>query len=167
METRAARRHRACLPAKPAFRERHLSAAGTLGERLTAAGFDPARASIWSWLGVIQYLPLEAVQSTLRAVAGLAAPGSKLVASYGVPDELMEPASVEFTELTRVFTARIGEPQITWVAPSDIEAVARTAGWPRVNSVDPASFALWFAGRTDGLTPVRAEWLLVAEMPSR
>jgi methyltransferase (TIGR00027 family) len=138
-------------------------AADTLGERLTATGFDPRRASIWSWLGVIQYLPLEAVESTLRAVAGLAAPGSKLVASYGVPDDLMEPASREFTELTRVFTARMGEPQITWVAPSDIEAVARAAGWPRVSSVDPSSFVPWFDGRTDGLEPVRAEWLLIAE----
>jgi methyltransferase (TIGR00027 family) len=141
-----------------------LRAAETLGARLTAAGFDPAHASIWSWLGVIQYLPLAAVGSTLRAVAGLAAPGSRLVASYGVPDELMDPASVEFTELTRVFTARIGEPQITWVAPSDMEAVALAAGWQRVRSVDPSSFAPWFAGRTDGLEPVRAEWLLVAEM---
>jgi methyltransferase (TIGR00027 family) len=138
--------------------------ADTLGGRLTAAGFDPARASIWSWLGVIQYLPIAAVQATLRTVAALAAPGSELVASYGVPDELMDPASVEFTELARVFTAQIGEPQITWVAPGDIEAAARAAGWPHVKSVDPASFAPWFAGRADGLEPVRAEWLLVAEM---
>jgi methyltransferase (TIGR00027 family) len=58
-------------------------AAGTLGKWLTAAGFDAARASVWSCLGVIQYLPLAAVQSTLGAVAGLAAPGSRLVASYG------------------------------------------------------------------------------------
>jgi len=135
----------------------------TLGEALTDAGFDPARASIWSWLGVIQYLPLAAVGSMLRAVAGLAAPGSKLVASYGVPDELMDSASVEFTELTRAFTARIGEPQITWVAPAEIEAVAQAAGWPHVSSLNPASFAPWFAGRTDGLAPVLAEWLLVAE----
>jgi methyltransferase (TIGR00027 family) len=141
-----------------------FAAADTLAEQLSAAGFDPAQASIWSWLGVIQYLPLETVQATLRAVAGLAAPGSTLVASYGVPDDLMDPASAEFTELTRVFTARIGEPQITRVAPGDIEAVARAAGWLGVRSVDPASFAPWFAGRTDGLKPVRAEWLLVAEM---
>jgi hypothetical protein len=86
------------------------------------------------------------------------------VASYGVPEELMDPASVEFTNLTRAFTARIGEPQITWLAPLDIETVARAAGWPRVRSVDPSSFAPWFAGRTDGLEPVRAEWLLLAEM---
>ena len=75
----------------------------------------------------------------------------------------MEPASVEFTELTRAFTARIGEPQNTRVTPGDVEPVARAAGWKRVTSVDPASFAPWFAGRTDGLEPVRAEWLLVAE----
>ena len=98
----------------------------------------------------------------MRSVAGLAAPGSKLVASDGVPDDLMEPASVEFTELSRAFTARIGEPMVTCVAPSDIEEVALAAGWPRVRSVDPSSFAPWFAGRTDGLEPVRAEWLLVA-----
>jgi methyltransferase (TIGR00027 family) len=140
-------------------------AAGTLGERLTAASFDPERASIWSWLGVIQYLSLEAVQSTLHAVARLAAPGSKLVASYGVTDDFMEPASVQFTALTRAFTAQIGEPQITWVAPDEMEAVARAAGWPRVRSVDPLLFAPWFAGRTDGLEPVRAEWLLIAERP--
>jgi O-methyltransferase involved in polyketide biosynthesis len=114
-------------------------------------------------LGVIQYLPLKAVRSTLRAVAGLAVPGSKLVASYGVTKELMDPASRQFTERTRVFTAVIGEPQVTWVAPGDIDALARAAGWPRVESVDPSSFAPWFAGRTDGLEPVRAEWLLVAE----
>jgi methyltransferase (TIGR00027 family) len=141
-----------------------LRTAETLGPRLTASGFDPTRASIWSWLGVIPYLPLGAVQSTLAAVAGLAAPGSRLGASYGVPEELMDPASVEFTNLTRAFTARIGEPQITWVAPPDMERVARAAGWPRVRSVDPSSFAPWFAGRTDGLKPVRAEWLLLAEM---
>jgi len=84
----------------------------------------------------------------------LAAPRSKLVASYGVTDDLMEPASREFAELGRAFAARVGEPLITWVAPSDMEAVARAAGWPHVGSVDPSSFAPWFAERTDGLEPV-------------
>ena len=69
---------------------------------------------------------------------------------------------MEFTELARAFTARIGEPQVTSVATSDIEALARAAGWPHTRSMDPSSFA-WFAARTDGLEPVRAEWLLVAE----
>lgn len=134
-----------------------------LGDRLIASGFDPARPSIWSWLGVILYLPLDVVQSTLHAVEALAAPGSKIIASYGVVDDRMELASQQFAEFGRAFTARVGEPQITWVAPADIEAVARAAGWPRVTSVDPASFYPWFAERADGLEPVRYEWLLVAD----
>jgi hypothetical protein len=76
----------------------------------------------------------------------------------------MEPASREFAKLTRTWTAQAGAPQITWPAPDEIEAVAKTAGWTRVNSVDPASLKSWFVGRTDGLEPVRYEWLLVAEV---
>jgi methyltransferase (TIGR00027 family) len=135
-----------------------------LGERLTAAGFDPGRASIWSWLGVILYLPIAAVQSTLTAVAELAAPNSTVIASYGVPDDLMEPASREFAEVGRAWTAQAGEPQITWPAPAEIEAIAKAAGWSSAHSVDPASLAPWFANRPDGLEPVRYEWLLVAEV---
>lgn len=135
-----------------------------LANRLKAVGFEPERRSIWSCLGVILYLPLDAIRSTLAAVRELAAPGSTLIASYGVPDALMEPDSREFAELTRAWTSQAGTPQITWLPPVEIEAVAKTAGWTRVNSVDPASLKDWFAGRTDGLQPVRYEWLLVAEV---
>jgi hypothetical protein len=75
----------------------------------------------------------------------------------------MEPASREFAEIGRAWTANAGEPQITWPAPGKIEAIAKAAGWRHVRSVDPASFAPWFADRADGLQPVRYEWLLVAE----
>ncbi len=135
----------------------------TLDAMLLAAGFDPRRASIWSWLGVILYLPGKAIESTLGAVAELAAPGSTLIASYGVPDDLMEPASREFAEGGRAWATQAGEPQITWVAPAEIEAIAKAAGWHAVRSVDPASFAPWFTDRADGLKPVSYEWLLVAE----
>jgi methyltransferase (TIGR00027 family) len=134
-----------------------------LADRLKAVGFEPERPSIWSWLGVLLYLPLDAIRSTLAAVRELAAPGSTLIASYGVPDGLMDPASREFAELTRAWTMQAGAPQITWLGPAEIEAVAKAAGWARVSSVDPASFKGWFVGRTDGLKPVRYEWLLVAE----
>ncbi len=134
-----------------------------LAGRLAEVGFDPQRQSIWSWLGVILYLPLDAVRATLASVRDLAATGSTLIASYGVPDDLMDADSREFAALTRDWTAKAGAPQITWPAPAEIEAVAKAAGWSRVKSVDPASLEEWFAGRTDGLEPVRYEWLLVAE----
>jgi methyltransferase (TIGR00027 family) len=140
-----------------------FTAAESLADALAAAGFDASKPSIWSWLGVIHYLTVDAIGSTLSEVAALSAKGSTLIATFGVPDEFMEPASTEFAYRVRELVANIGEPQITWLPPEDMETTAREAHWPQVSSVDPASFAPWFAGRSDGLQPVRYEWLLVAE----
>lgn len=45
-------------------------------ERLLAAGFDPARRTLWCWEGVTMYLEQEAVAETLRAIARHSPPGS-------------------------------------------------------------------------------------------
>jgi hypothetical protein len=59
--------------------------------------------------------------------------------------------------------AKAGAPQITWLAPEELEAIAAEAGWRHIASVDSATFAPWFAGRIDGLRLVRYEWLLVTD----
>lgn len=134
-----------------------------LADSLAAAGFDASKPSIWCWLGVVHYLTVAEVYATLTEVARLAATGSTLIATFGVPDNFMEPASREFAHIVREVVAQAGEPQITWLAPDEMEAIARDAQWRQVRSVDPATFAPWFTGRSDGLQPVRYEWLLVAE----
>ena len=140
-----------------------FTADGSLSDSLTEAGFDASKPSIWSWLGVIHYLSIDAIGSTLTEVARLSAAGSTLIATFGVPDEFMEQASCEFAYIVRELVATVGEPQITWLAPGKMENIARDAHWRHVYSVDPASFTPWFANRSDGLKPVRYEWLLVAE----
>ncbi|HEX4558389.1 MAG TPA: class I SAM-dependent methyltransferase [Mycobacterium sp.] len=140
-----------------------FTADDSLADSLAAAGFDASKPSIWSWLGVVHYLSIEAVRATLTEVAGLSAPGSMLILTFGVPDEFMEPASREFSYIVREVVAQAGEPQITWLPPAEMEAIAWDAHWRQVRSVDPASLWPWFAGRSDGLEPVRYEWLLVAE----
>jgi methyltransferase (TIGR00027 family) len=140
-----------------------FNAADSLAGALAAAGFDASRPSIWSWLGVIHYLTIDAIRSTMSEVAALSAKGSTFIATFGVTDEYMEPASCEFAYLVREIVASIGEPQVTWLPPDEMETIAREANWRHVCSVDPASFAPWFAGRSDGLQPVQYEWLLVAE----
>src|SRR5215211_8002693 len=42
-----------------------------LADALSAAGLDPTRSSVWSWLGVVVYLPVAAIRATLTAVAEL------------------------------------------------------------------------------------------------
>jgi O-methyltransferase involved in polyketide biosynthesis len=152
-----------CSPPNMHFVAVDFTAGQSLANALTVEGFKPSKSSIWSWLGVVHYLPVDAIRSTLGDVAELAAPGSTLIVSFGVLDEFMEPASREFAEVVRALTERTGEPQITWLSPEQMETIARDAGWRLVRSVDPASFAPWFASRSDGLEPVRYEWLLVVE----
>ncbi len=134
-----------------------------LSDGLTAAGFDPLRPSIWSWLGVIVYLTVEAVESTFGSVVQMAAPRSRLIASYTVTKDLMDSASREFDDLARAASAEGDEPHITFMAPGDIEKIAKRAGFADVRSVDPSSFLPWFSQRTDGLRPVSYEWILVAD----
>jgi methyltransferase (TIGR00027 family) len=168
-------------PATQAWKQRRLEAAGLarpprahfigsdlaagedLSERLGAVAFDPRRASIWSWLGVIVYLEVEAIASTMSEIAELSAPGSRLIASYTVTPDLMDPESREFDEVARAASLDAGEPHLSVFAPAEIEGIARDAGWPRVHSVDPSSFAPWFSNRHDGLAPASYEWLLVAD----
>ena len=96
-------------------------------------------------------------------MSALSAPGSRLIATYTVSRDLMDADSREFDDLAREASKASGEPHVTFLAPKEMETIARQAGWPTVNSVNPTSFAPWFANRSDGLVPARYEWLLVAD----
>jgi methyltransferase (TIGR00027 family) len=60
----------------------------TLGDALARAGFDPARRSFFSWLGVVPYLTEPAILSTLAFIAALPG-GAEVVFDYANP-----PASI-------------------------------------------------------------------------
>jgi methyltransferase (TIGR00027 family) len=150
-------------PANLHFVGLEFSVSEGLSIEMTEADFDPQRPSIWSWMGVIVYLHAEVVESTLRHIAHLAVPGSRLLASYTVTPDLMDSDSREFDLLARSASAEGGEDHITVFAPKEIEAMARNSGWRTAASVNPASFAPWFSNRTDGLTPASYERILVVD----
>ena len=56
-----------------------------LEESLARAGFSRDAVTFWIWEGVTPYLTRPAVEDTLRAVAGLGAPGSRLAITYMRP----------------------------------------------------------------------------------
>ena len=49
---------------------------------LARTDFDPARPAVFNWIGVCMYLEREAVEATIRDLATVAAPGSRLVLDY-------------------------------------------------------------------------------------
>lgn len=56
-----------------------------LDESIVKAGFSRAVPSFWIWEGVTVYLTRDAVQSTLRAMATVSAPGSRVALTYSRP----------------------------------------------------------------------------------
>jgi len=150
-------------PPRAHFIGTDLAAGEDLSEGLGAVTFDPARTSIWSWLGVIVYLEVEAIATKMSEIAELSPSGSRLIVSYTVTPDLMDPGSREFADLARAAARGAGEPHLSVFTPAEIEGLARDAGWASVHSVDPSSFAPWFSKRCDGLAPASYEWLLVAD----
>ncbi len=132
-------------------------------ERLAASGFDSRRPAIVASTGVSMYLTKDAIEATLRHVAGLP-PGSLMVMSFLLPIEMSEPEVRPAMERAVEGARANGTPFISFFMPAEILALAREAGFRDVQHVSAASLAQrYFAGRTDGLRPPNnSEELLVA-----
>lgn len=132
-------------------------------ERLVDSGFDRRRSAVIASTGVSMYLTQEAIVDTLRRLAALP-PGSTFVMSFLVPIEMMDPEVRPGMERAADGAQANGTPFISFFTPSQMLALAREAGFRRVQHVSASALAQrYFAGRTDGLRPPNnSEELLVA-----
>lgn len=132
-------------------------------ERLLAAGFTITQPAVVTSTGVSMYLTKEAIIGTLRQVAALA-PGSTFVMSFLLPIEMLD-ADIRIGVERAAEGARAnGTPWISFFRPDEMLALARDAGFKKVEHVSAAMLAQrYFADRTDGLRPPdNSEELLVA-----
>jgi methyltransferase (TIGR00027 family) len=139
----------------------------TLRDGLDGAGFDWSQPSLFSWLGVTQYLTKTAVLGTLRTVASCA-PGSEIVFSYVPTSAFLDQVGQEFIEKITRAAVEAGEPFQTFLSPTDAEVlVGQECGGLKVSD-HPTRDELhnrYFTGRSDGLTPHTAECLIAAVVP--
>jgi methyltransferase (TIGR00027 family) len=134
----------------------------TLRDGLSAAGFDWARPTLYSWLGVTGYLAPDAVEATLRVVSSGAA-GSEIVMSYLGTPPFLDEFGAEFLAVLSGLAAQSGEPVDTFFAPSEAEALVERCGLAVVENLDSEELGRrYFAGRPDGLTPLKFERYLTA-----
>ena len=98
-------------------------------ERLLESGFDPARPSVIIWLGVTMYLTRDAIDATLRDLAQLCAPGSRLVVDY-IRDGVAA-ARAPWPGASRItrMVARHGEPYRSDFTEPHIDAVLTAHGF--------------------------------------
>ncbi len=141
-----------------------FEAGGSWWDSLLAAGFDPAKPAVVASAGVSMYLTVDAIEQTLRQIAGLAA-GSTLMMTFLLAPELLGPAERAGLAATERAARAAGTPFLSLFTPSRLLGLARAAGFTHVEHVAGADLAeRYFAGRPDGLRPARGEDLLLASV---
>jgi methyltransferase (TIGR00027 family) len=119
----------------------------TLAAGLTAAGFDPARQTFFTWLGVVPYLTGEAVWATLGFIASLPR-GAHVVFDYSDPRDCLSPEMRVGHARRAAHVARLGEPWIGYFEPARLRAKLRGLGFSEVEDLGPAQIASrYFPGR--------------------
>lgn len=86
-----------------------------LGDALSAAGHDPAKSTTWIWEGVVMYLDLPAIESTLDVIASSSSPKSQVVIAYHSPALRLL--------LLGFLLRRIGEPLKSALSPGAMAAL--------------------------------------------
>jgi len=139
----------------------------TVAVGLDRAGFDWRKRTFFSWLGVVPYLTVDAVEATLRSLAR-AGPGSEIALTYLIAESLMEDVGHTMLDRFGGLAAGVGEPFRTMWTPAEAEACARRCGLDVAAHPSRAEIeARYFAGRADGLAPFTFEQFLVAAVGGR
>ncbi|HUP06588.1 MAG TPA: class I SAM-dependent methyltransferase [Caldimonas sp.] len=126
-------------------------------DALLAAGFDPARPALVSWLGVTMYLEQRVTLATLVTLRRILARGSSLIFdAYPRREETVMSERPMFAA-ARAMTAAQGEPMIGAFDSSEFEKAIRGKGWRIADVVNgDAMRRRWFANQPRILWPPRS-----------
>jgi methyltransferase (TIGR00027 family) len=116
----------------------------SLEEALAAQGFDPDQPTFVTWLGVTQYLTLDAIRETLRWAGSLAA-GSELAVTIVEPEGRPAPSSAPRNIIDYT----------SYISMEDMTRMLHDAGFSRVEPLTREAADEFFKGRTDGLATPR------------
>jgi len=133
----------------------------TVATGLDRVGFDWTKPAFFSWLGVVPYLTVDAIEATLRSLAK-AAPGSEIALTYLIDESRMEEIGLTMLDRFGGLAASVGEPFHTMWKPDEAEACVRRCGLEVVDHPSRDEIhARYFAARADGLAPITFEQFLV------
>ncbi len=137
----------------------------SLDEGLDSVAFDWAEPTLFSWLGVIPYLTVSAVEITLRTISKCHS-GSEVVFEYGLTPPFLDDIGLEFRRGFLPMAAGLGESIQTGWSPAEAEAIVQRC---RLRVADHPSredlVNRYFAGRTDSLQPWSASRLVAGKVP--
>jgi methyltransferase, putative, TIGR00027 family len=109
----------------------------TLTSVLTITEYDPRRLSFFSWMGVTQYLPLEAVWATLKDITSISAAGSEIVFDYYNKLAFDPEKTPKRLKYIIESTKSLGETIITGFDPSRISTELAHLGLRLLDNLGP------------------------------
>ena len=119
---------------------------------LRSAGLNPQEPTFFSWLGVVMYLEMAAIEATLRDVATLAGREGGVVFDFFRRPERSQVILRFVFWLRGHHVARLGEPFRTLLEPDDTRALLGKVGFAHVDILTPQQInARYFMNRGDGL----------------
>jgi methyltransferase (TIGR00027 family) len=131
-------------------------------KELLKAGFNIAKPAVIACTGVSLYLTKDAIISTLKQIATLAA-GSTLAMTFYLPIELLDEEDKPLMEMSMKGARAAGTPMISFFAPNEISDLAREAGFKEARTISTKDMEeLYFKNRTDDLLPASGEIFLLA-----
>lgn len=108
-----------------------------VGACLLDAGLDPSVRALFTLEGVIAYLDRHVVTTVLASLAGVAARGSRLVASFSTTS----PGREHVREQFRRRVSAVGEPATDPTTVDDLAELLPTIGWQRTDQPERAERA--------------------------
>jgi methyltransferase (TIGR00027 family) len=123
----------------------------TLEEGLRSEGYDSSKCTLFSWLGVTEYLTTEVVMATLRFIVS-APVGSGVVFDYMISPSLLTPTQRASFDALSKRVASAGEPWKAFFDPELLTRDLRAMGFRYVENNGPEEInARYFKNRKDGL----------------
>ena len=136
----------------------------TLEEGLRSAGYDPDKATFFSWLGVTEYLTTGVVMATLRFIAS-APVGSGVVFDYMVSPSLLTSVQRSGLDALSRRVAFAGEPWHAFFDPEVLAKDLRAMGFGNVEDKGQEEInAMYFKSRKDGLQVGSLSHLMKAQV---
>jgi methyltransferase (TIGR00027 family) len=120
----------------------------SLASALASAGFEPNAPAFFTWLGVMMYLTRPAIDVVFRFVAALPQ-GTEIAFTFSEPD-------ADGSEELAARVASAGEPFVTRLAASEVEAMLHDYGFGSMTILSLESVRALLGNRTDALgSPLR------------
>jgi methyltransferase (TIGR00027 family) len=116
---------------------------GDLPGSLTRAGFDPAKASLFTVEGLLSYLPKVTTESLLDDLRSMACPDSRMAVAFPLVQKSARGFPYLRQRFRRLVFLAMGEPQLQRFGPDDVKRLLSQRGWTL--SVKHGS-PMWFQG---------------------